>query len=62
MIIANTQAATNLGLVDMEMGPDEVSAIQVQKDLKKIDDEDMAGALDGFNQLIQKINTKYVKK
>lgn len=62
MLLSNTQASTNLGLVDMEIGADEVSAVQLAKDLKNIDDGDMAGAIEGFNQLMVKINNKYTKK
>ena len=62
MLRSNTEASTNLGLVDMEVGVDEVSAVQLSKDLKKIDDEEMAPALDGFNKLMQKINQKYLAK
>jgi len=59
MLRANTEAATNLGLVDMEIGPDEISALQTSKDLKNIDDEDMIPALKGFNEQMKKINQKY---
>ena len=62
MLLSNTQASTNLGLVDMEVGADDVSAVQLNKDLKNIDDGEMAGALAGFNQLMTKINNKYTKK
>ena len=45
----------------MEVGADDVSAVQLNKDLKNIDDGEMAGALAGFNQLMTKINNKYTK-
>ena len=58
-IIPNTEAATNLGFVAMTSGPDELSFIQ--RDLKNIDDDEMASALKGFNEDMAKINEKYAK-
>ena len=60
MLDTNTQAATNLGFVDMECGPDELTFMQ--KDMKNIDDDEMAAALTGFNKQIAQINAKYATK
>jgi hypothetical protein len=48
MILQDTEAKTNLGFVNMVCGPDELSF--VQKELKSIDDDEMASALEGFTK------------
>lgn len=61
MLGTNTEAATNLGFVDMKMGPDELTFVQKDtgKKLKEIDDDEMAAALKGFEKDMADIRAKY---
>ena len=56
MIVDNTQAATTLGLTNMEIGPDEVSVVQKGK-AKDLDDSEMKVQLKKFKKKIRQINT-----
>jgi hypothetical protein len=58
MIIANSEAATPLGLVGMTLGPDEVSIVQ-KKAGKDIDDQDMKDSIVQFNQKMVELKKKF---
>ena len=60
MIVGNTQAATNLGLVNMEIGPDEVSVVQKKSvPTKDIDDKEMKDSISGFNNKLAELKKRF---
>ena len=59
MIIAsNTEASTNLGLANMEIGPDEVSVVQ-KKASKDIDDKEMKDSISQFNSKLVELKKRF---
>lgn len=58
MIVANTEAATPLGLTNMVIGPDEVSVAQ-KKATKDIDDKEMKDSIVQFNQKLAELKKKF---
>ena len=59
MIIAsNTEAASNLGLANMEIGPDEVSVVQ-KKANKDIDDKEMKDSISQFNSKLVELKKRF---
>lgn len=59
MIIAsNTEAGSNLGLTNMEIGPDEVSVVQ-KKATKDIDDKEMKDSISQFNSKLVELKKRF---
>ena len=59
MIIAtNTEASSNLGLQNMEIGPDEVSVAQ-KKATKDIDDKEMKDSISQFNTKLVELKKRF---
>ena len=58
MILGNTEAATNLHLVDMELGPDEISVVQ-KKATKDIDDKEMKDSLSQFTTKLAELKKRF---
>jgi hypothetical protein len=58
IIPTNTEAATNLGLANMEIGPDEVSVVQ-KKANKDIDDKEMKDSISAFNSKLVELKKRF---
>ena len=59
MIIAsNTEASTNLGLANMEIGPDDISVAQ-KKASKDIDDKEMKDSISQFNSKLVELKKRF---
>lgn len=58
MIVGNTEAATNLGLTNMEIGPDEVSVAQ-KKAVKDIDDKEMKDSITEFSSKLVELKKRF---
>lgn len=58
LIIANTEAATGLGLVDMVLGPDYITAAQ-KKSNKDIDDKEMKDSISEFNLKLVELKKRF---
>lgn len=54
----NTEASTNLGLTNMEIGPDEVSVAQ-KKATKDIDDKEMKDSISQFNNKLVELKKRF---
>lgn len=58
MILGNTEAATNLNLEKMEIGPDEISVVQ-KKANKDIDDKEMKDSISQFTTKLAELKQRF---
>lgn len=58
MIVANTEAAVDLGLTNMVLGPDDISVVQ-KKATKDLDDKEMKDSISQFNLKLVELKKKF---
>ena len=60
MQLSNTEAATNLNLNGMEIGPDDISVVQKKSSKSKdIDDKEMKDSISGFNLKLAELKKRF---